>query len=257
MACDLEGTVAVVTGGGSGIGRACALRLAQDGAAVAILDVDACSARAVAQETKAVGAPALDVACDVSDESQVEAAFALVSRELGIAEALVTSAGIVSFSQAAETGLDEWQSVIDVNLTGTFLAVKHALPGMVERGGGSIVTIGSVSALVAGNIDVGPAYKASKGGVLQLTKLVAAQYAHCGVRVNCLCPGPIAATTILAAGDAGAEEEENFARLAGGVPMGRGGQPEEVGAVASFLVSSDSSFMTGSAVVADGGYTAI
>jgi NAD(P)-dependent dehydrogenase (short-subunit alcohol dehydrogenase family) len=123
----------------------------------------------------------------------------------------------------------------------------------VRRAGGAG---GSTSAVVAGNTEADPGYKASKGGVLQLTKLVAAQYGTSGVRANCLCPGPIM-TNIVQSGGADSANVDTFARLAQGVPLGRGGRPDEVASVASFLLSDESSFMTGATVMADGGFTAV
>lgn len=252
----LDGTVVVVTGGASGIGRACTLALCAKGASVVVADVDEAGVRKVGDEVVRSGARALPAVCDVRDERQVEDVLARACSELGEVTGLVTSAGIVSFEQTDACALDDWQRVIDVNLTGTFLCVKHALRSMLRAGHGSIVTIGSVSAVVAGNTDAGPGYKASKGGVLQLTRLVAAQYGKRGVRANCLCPGPVD-TTIVQAGAGTAENAATFARLAEGVPLGRGGAPREIAAVAVFLLSEESSFMTGSAVLADGGYTAV
>jgi NAD(P)-dependent dehydrogenase (short-subunit alcohol dehydrogenase family) len=250
----LDGVVAIVTGGGSGIGRACARRLAADGARVAVSDVDAGAAQAVAEE---LGGPAIAVGCDVRDEAQVADLVARATRDIGAVDALVTSAGIVRFSQTHTTPLDAWQQVIDVNLTGTFLSIKHVIPGMLALGRGSIVTIGSVSAVVAGNTQADPGYKASKGGVLALTRYVAAQYGRAGIRANCLCPGPIAATAIVQAGGADDDAAEHFRKLGAGVPLGRGGDAREIGSVASFLLSQDASFMTGSTVLADGGFTAV
>ena len=252
----LDGSVAVVTGGASGIGRACALAIAREGASVAVADIEEHGARSVCEEIVSAGGVAIAASCDVRDEAQVAGLFSLATTTFGEVTSLVTSAGIVSFEQTGDCDLEDWQRVIDVNLTGTFLCVKHALASMQVAGSGSIVTIGSVSAVVAGNTDVGPGYKAAKGGVLQLTRLVAAQYGAKGIRANCLCPGPVD-TGIIEAGQGSQENATTFARLAQGVPMGRGGRPDEIAAVALFLLSSESSFMTGSAVFADGGYTTV
>lgn len=250
----LRGSI-IVTGGGSGIGRACAIYLAARGAIVVAADIDEAGLDATVAEIVAAGGTAEAVHCDVRDEAQVKAAVDRAA-ELDTVSGLVTCAGIVLFASTHECSLDDWQRVIDVNLTGTFLAVKHTIPRLLEAGGGAIVTIGSTSAVVAGNIEADPGYKASKGGVLQLTKLVAAQYGGAGVRANCLCPGPIM-TQIVESGGADSGNVDTFARLAADLPLGRGGRPEEVASVAAFLLSDESSFMTGATVMADGGFTAV
>jgi NAD(P)-dependent dehydrogenase (short-subunit alcohol dehydrogenase family) len=252
----LDDGVTVITGAASGIGRECARAFAGAGSAVAIADLNEDDLKAVAAAIEADGGRAVAIPCDVRREDQVEALFARTVAELGEVTALVPCAGIVSFEQTAECTLDDWQRVIDVNLTGTFLATKHALVSMLRGDGGAIVTIGSVSAVVAGNTEVGPGYKASKGGVLQLTRLIAAQYGSLGIRANCLCPGPIN-TGIIGAGDGDDENAAHFAKLGEGVPLGRGGAPSEVASVAVFLASPAASYMTGSAVLADGGFTAL
>lgn len=246
--------VVLVTGAASGIGRACARAFAAADYAVALVDRDRSGLDAVAAELGE--ARCASFLADVREESEVAAAVSGCAAELGELSALVTCAGIVRFGDVHETALEDWREVIEVNLTGTFLACKHGIASMLRGGGGSIVTIGSVSALVAGNTQVGPGYKASKGGVLQLSRLIAAQYGNRGIRVNCLCPGPIA-TEIVAAGAGDEDHEEHFAKLAAGVPMGRAGLPEEVASAALFLASPASAYMTGSALVADGGYTAV
>ncbi len=253
----LTGRRALVTGAGSGIGRACARLLAQNGAAVAAADLRGDSAADVAAELAAGGARALSVTCDVGDEQSVASAVSSAVAEFGGLDTVVAAAGIARPRRTDELTLGEWDTVIRVNLTGVFLTLKHTLGCLTAAGGGAVVTIGSVGSLVAAGTSA--SYDASKGGVLQLTRAVAAEYADRNIRANCVCPGLVA--TSLA---------DNSARLYG--PPGSRGQPPfgwvrrpiqrpadpaEIAAVVAFLCSAGSSFMTGAAVPVDGGYTAI
>src|SRR5712692_367144 len=159
-----DGKVAIVTGGGNGIGRACALELAAGGASVVVADVREKDAAAVEAELRAAGSRAAAVACDVSREADVEAVVSTAMAQFGRVDVLVTSAGIYTTTLALhELTLDDWSLVIGVNLTGTFLCIKHALRPMLAQGGGSIVTIGSISSVIAGGNQC--SYQASKGGV--------------------------------------------------------------------------------------------
>lgn len=254
-----EGRRAIVTGGGSGIGRASALQLAAEGAAVAVVDARAEAAEAVGDELRAAGATALALVADVGDERSVADAVARAVAAFGGLDTVVAAAGIARGSTSTdELTLEDWETSIRVNLTGVFLTIKHTVPHLVAAGGGSIVTIGSVASLVAAGRSVG--YDASKGGVLQLTRFVAVEYVDQGIRANCVCPGPVAT-------DLGANTEALYGAQARprvrpastriDRPMARPGEPSEIAKVVAFLASDDASFVTGTYVAADGGYTAI
>jgi NAD(P)-dependent dehydrogenase (short-subunit alcohol dehydrogenase family) len=256
----LEGRRVLVTGGGSGIGQACATSAAADGAAVVVADLRPELAEESAAAIRDAGGRATAVTCDVTDEHAVEATVATAMRELGGLDGVVAAAGIATGGRTHDLSLHDWELVLRVNLTGVFLTLKHALPALVD-GGGSIVTIGSVSSVVIGAGGSAASYKAAKGGVLQLTKSVAVEYATDGVRANCVCPGAVAtnlgrhsrelaSVTTTARGEPAPPIEMK-------APMPRAAAPSEVGTVVSFLLSDDASFMTGSAVMVDGGYTAI
>jgi NAD(P)-dependent dehydrogenase (short-subunit alcohol dehydrogenase family) len=254
----LEGRRAFVTGAGSGIGLACALRLATEGAAVAVADVRAELAREVADRIAAEGGRAVALTTDVADEASTAEAVAAAADRFGGLDTVVACAGILHAAITHEITLEQWQRVIAVNLTGTFLPLKHALPHLVEAGGGSIVTIGSIASVVAGGYAA--SYDASKAGVVGLTRAVAVQYADRGIRANCVCPGHVATplqghsieTMAPLATSEGGRPAERVR-----VPMSRHADPSEVAAVVAFLSCEDSSFITGTTVMVDGGYTTI
>ena len=253
----LDGRRALVTGAGSGIGAACARRLAADGAAVALLDVRADAVAAVAEELRAAGARALAFECDVADEASVASTVNAAARALCGLDTVVAAAGIARPSRTHELSLADWRAVLDVNLTGVFLTLQQSLVHLID-GGGTIVTIGSVASLVAAGSAA--SYDASKGGVLQLTRAVAAEYVDDGIRANCVCPGVVetalAANSVALHGPATSVVEAAIsARIRR--PIERRADPAEIASVVAFLCSDDSSFMTGAAVPVDGGYTAI
>ena len=185
----MMGRRALVTGGASGIGRASVLRLAADGAGVAVVDVRPGAADPVAEEVRAAGGLAIALTCDVRDEASVGAATRAAADAIGGLDTVVACAGITATGATHSVALADWQLVISVNLTGVFLVVKHSLPHLLDAGGGAIVTIGSTASLVAAGRTA--SYDASKGGVLQFTRAIAVEYVDQGIRANCVCPGVV------------------------------------------------------------------
>ncbi len=247
----LDGKVAVVTGGASGIGAATLLRFAQEGARVAVLDLNKPEAAAFAQ-VEAASAGAFFHEVDVRNEASIKTAMSAVLETFGQIDVLVNAAGVSSFGPVHVLETDEWDRALDINLKGSYLTSKYALPNMLERGTGSIVHIASVEGLVG--ISGQAAYNASKGGVVLLTKNMALDYSPAGVRVNCVCPGGVetAMTAMLKTEGLRAigEKLEKFHLL------GRFARPEEIANAILFLASDEASFVTGSSLVVDGGYTA-
>jgi NAD(P)-dependent dehydrogenase (short-subunit alcohol dehydrogenase family) len=241
----LEGTIALVTGAATGIGQATTERLAREGAAVVA---------AIAEEGQRPSVAAFDaIVLDVRSEDAWGRAIAHIEERHGGLDILVNNAGIHRRGTAPETTREVWDEVMAVNLWGTFLGSKSALPAMLRRGGGVIVNLCSMNALIgaAG----ATAYSASKGGVLALTRAMAIEHVAEGIRVNCVCPGPVDTPIMEALLGHAPDPVAARASVEGRVPMGRLGTPEEIAAVIAFLASSDASFMTGTAVPVDGGRT--
>lgn len=249
----LDRKVALVTGAASGIGAACAVRFAAEGASVAGLDLQKARPEPWGEvERSAPKALFLD-GVDVRDEAGVEQAVRSVLETFGGIDVLVNAAGVGSGgARAHELPSEEWQRVLDINLTGSYLVAKHVLPAMVDRGSGSVIHLASVEGLEGMSRSL--AYNASKGGVVLMTKNMALDYAQDGIRVNCLCPGLI--DTPLTAPLATPGLEGVREQMRGWHAMQRLGRPEEVAACALFLASEDASFVTGHALVVDGGWTA-
>ena len=241
---DLSGKVAVVTGGNRGLGEAWVQALLDVGATVVIAARDADRSAAVAAST---GADAVEL--DVRDGASVEAALAAVVERHGGVDVLVNNAGACIHRPALEVTEDEWQQVVDVNLNGLWRCSQAFGRHMIERGGGVIVNIGSISAQIVNRPQWQPAYNASKAAVHQLTKSLAAEWAPHGVRVNALAPGYTKTDM------APVDQPEFRARWIDDAPMQRYAMPDEYGPALVFLASDASSFMTGATLVMDGGYT--
>lgn len=245
--------VAVITGAGSGIGRVAARLFADEGASVVVADIDADQAGEAAAEIVASGGTAVPVGVDVSDEREVADMVGVAVGRFGGLHVLFNNAGVFPADDGGilDTPPDTWQRVMDVNLKGVWLGCRAAVPAMLASGGGSIVNVASFVALM-GAATAQIAYTASKGGVLALTRELAVEYARSGIRANSLCPGPIE-TPLLS--ELLADPERRNRRLVH-IPIGRFGRPEEIARAALFLASDESSFVTGSALVVDGGITA-
>lgn len=244
-----ETPTALITGGAQGIGYACGAAIARDGARVVLADINAEGVEAAAEK---LGGGTVGLACDMGDPAQIAALFDRIEAEVGAVSILVNNAGIAAPGDFLETSLEQFQRVIDVNLTGTFLAVQRAARAMVARKiAGSIVNMSSINAQVA--IPSIAAYCASKGGVMQLTKAAALALAPHNIRINAVGPGSID-TEMMAGVNA---NPDAMKMVLSRTPLKRVGTPEEIAEVVAFLASAKASYVTGETIYVDGGRLAM
>ncbi len=250
----LDSKVVIITGGGSGIGAASARLFAAEGAQVGICDLEQPGVDAVVGEIEAAGGEALGMVADVSDSGQVKAFVEAVASRFGRLDGLFSNAGMSGRGSVVEIGEDDFSRTLAVNLGGAFLCSKHAIPHLLAAGGGSIVFTASELALVGSRNNA--AYTASKAGLIGMARSMALDHARERIRVNVLCPGPIDTPMLRRSIERHDDSRAYEQMILDETPLQRIGQPEEIARVALFLISDDSSYMTGSTVVADGGATA-
>ena len=246
----LKDKVAIVTGAASGIGKATAILFAEHGAKVVVADIDEAGANHTVSTIRDAGNEAIYIQTDVTISDNTEKMALETLNTYGKLDILVSSAGIAMRLPVGDLPEEDWQRCLDVNLTGVYLCAKAAIPAMQKNGGGSIINLSSIYGIVGA--DVRAAYVATKGGVTNLTRGMALDYAEDNIRVNCLCPGFV--ETPLVAGVIKTPEE--YKALADKHPMRRLAQPEEIAYGALYLASDESAFVTGIALPIDGGYTA-
>jgi len=248
---------AVVTGAGAGIGRAVALRFAAEGAKVVVLDRDLQAAHATAQAIAAEGGAALAIGVDIGSPEQVAKAFSTIADTFGGVDVLVNNAGVVRYGAVPEFSVEDWDLVMDTNVKGTFLTVKHAVPLMRRRGGGAIVNTASAQAFASQRTVA--AYSASKGAIVAMTRTLALDHAGDGIRVNCVCPGSVRTPMLRYGAEYFEGDDDPEATMAGWGeqhPIGRLIEPGEVAALIVFLAGEQASAITGAPYFVDGGLLA-
>ncbi len=257
----LEGRTVIVTGGGSGIGKGTCQRIADEGGRVGVLDRRLELAEQVAAEITGAGGEAMAVECDVTVESQVERAVGQVADHFGGLYGMVANAGTAGVGWIHETRLEDWLFVLNVNLNGAFLAAKHAIPYMLEGGGGSYVVTSSIAGSIIGPGGSNASYAVSKAGVIQLAKQIAVDYGPQGIRANAIQPSGVEESNL---GVHARQDREQQATPPAQLPRGQAWQPiarrghpySDYGATIAFLLSDDAAFITGTSILVDGGLTA-
>lgn len=256
----LEGKKTIITGAGSGLGKASALRYAEEGASVAVVDLDADAAKTVADEIIARGGRAFAMSVDVTSAARCDEMVARTIEEFGHVDVIFSNAGITGNGSAAEISEEHWDRVIAVNLKSVWLCAKAVLPHMIERGGGSIINQASMAALIG--IDGIFPYTAAKGGVTAMTKQMAVAYGPKNVRVNAICPGTVPGPFVYQSraerGDAPVDGNEDIKNqeVAQRFPLKRLGRPEDIANMAVYLASDEANWTTGGIFAVDGGRSA-
>jgi NAD(P)-dependent dehydrogenase (short-subunit alcohol dehydrogenase family) len=246
--------VALITGAGTGIGRATAMAFAREGAKVALAGRRKEKLQQVAEEIAAEGGQALPLPCDVTIAADVDRAVRETLEHFGALHILVNNAGVLSHATVEQLSEEDWDRVMRVNIKGPFLMSRAVLPAMRQAGGGSIINIGSILGLLA--MKARAAYCASKGGVTMLTKAMALDHAHENIRVNCICPSLVETEMVRSLFPNSPEGRALREARLSGIPLGRIGKPQDVASLAIYLASEESSWLTGVAIPLDGGLSA-
>uniref|UniRef100_A0A7V4DEF5 Glucose 1-dehydrogenase n=1 Tax=Candidatus Caldatribacterium californiense TaxID=1454726 RepID=A0A7V4DEF5_9BACT len=248
----LDGEVAIVTGGAQGLGEQMCIGLAEAGASVVVADLNLEKAQKVAEHIRTLGVSALAVKVDVTKKAEVEAMVQKTLEQFGKVDVLVACAGVGQWMKAEDMPEEDWKRVLDINLNGVFFACQAAGRAMIKRRKGSIITISSMSGIIVNTPQAQAHYNASKAAVIMLTKSLAAEWAPYNVRVNTIAPGYMETQLVADLLKQCPEYGELWRKL---TPMGRLGRPEEIKGPCVFLASPASSYLTGSVLVMDGGYT--
>lgn len=250
----LDGKISIITGAANGIGAAAAKLFAKEGALVIIVDIDEVKGNEVVFNITQEHGEAFFIKVDMKDPKAIQEMIKNTIKDFNRVDILYNNAGVEYPKLIEETSLEEWEETININLRSTFLSCKYVIPQMVSFGGGVIINTGSVASLVG--TPLRPAYDASKGGILQLTRNIALDYGRHNIRANCICPG-IIKTNMVAKSISSSEDPETVQRQCEeSQPLGRLGLAEEVAHVALFLASDESSYITGTTLIVDGGLTA-